>query len=104
MSLFIWFLHLTQVWIFILSLNEFVPLFEAVALNSLSIFVGLFPFSLAGIGTRDAAFIFFYKSYLSYEVAAALGALTFLRYLIPGVFGIPFATLLLNKKIYINEK
>ena len=54
------------------------------------IFVGLLPLSFAGVGTRDAALIFFYSSYFDAEFGAALGLLCTLRYVIPGVAGLPF--------------
>lgn len=96
-SIFIWVLHLTQIWLLILSLNVSVPILSSFAFTSLSILIGLFPLSFAGIGTRDAALIFFYKSFMNIETGAALGILTFLRYLIPGLIGIPFITKFLKR-------
>jgi uncharacterized membrane protein YbhN (UPF0104 family) len=55
----------------------------------LAILVGLLPFTFAGIGTRDAAIVFFYRSFLSAPVAAALGLLFTLRYLVPALAGLP---------------
>ena len=57
---------------------------------SLSIFVGLLPFTFAGIGTRDVALIFFYQPFLAAPVAAALGLFCTLRYLLPALIGLPF--------------
>jgi uncharacterized protein (TIRG00374 family) len=89
-SVLIWFLHLLQVWFFILSLRAWTPLLANLALAPLAILVGLLPFTFAGIGTRDAAVVFFYRSFLSAPVAAALGLLFTLRYLVPALAGLPF--------------
>jgi uncharacterized membrane protein YbhN (UPF0104 family) len=46
--------------------------------------------TLAGIGTRDAALIYFYLPYFSPASAAALGLYCTLRYVLPALFGLPF--------------
>jgi uncharacterized protein (TIRG00374 family) len=89
LSVFIWFLHLLQIWFFILALRAWTPLVANLALAPLAILVGLLPFTFAGIGTRDAAVVFFYRPFLSPPVAAALGFLFTLRYLVPAIAGLP---------------
>lgn len=89
-SIFIWFSHLLQIWLFIFALKQWVPLTANFALSSLSIFAGLLPLTFAGIGTRDAALIFFFQGYLTTPAAAALGILCTLRYVLPALGGIPF--------------
>lgn len=89
-SILIWFSHLLQIWLFIIALKQWVPLTINLALSSLSIFAGLLPLTFAGIGTRDAALIFFFQGYLATPAAAALGVLCTLRYVLPALGGIPF--------------
>lgn len=89
-SVFIWFLHLFQIWFFIFALKEWVPLTANLALAPLSILAGLLPLTFAGVGTRDAALIFFFQSFLNAPTAAALGLLCTSRYLMPAIGGIPF--------------
>ena len=89
-SVFIWFLHLLQIWLFILALKAVVPFLISLALSPLSILAGLLPLTFAGIGTRDAAIIYFYQDYLSQATGAALGLLCTSRYFIPAVIGLPF--------------
>jgi uncharacterized protein (TIRG00374 family) len=89
-SILLWLLHLCQIWLFIFALNHTVPFASSAAMASLSIFVGLLPFTFAGIGTRDAALIYFYQPYLAAPVAAALGIFCTLRYLLPALAGLPF--------------
>ncbi len=90
LSVLIWFLHLLQIWLFILALRAFVPFIFALGLAPLAILAGLLPFTFAGIGTRDAALIFLYQPYFDAAVAAALGLLCTARYLMPAIAGLPF--------------
>ncbi len=89
-SIFLWLLHMVQFWLFIQALNVFVPFIDNLALTPLAILIGLMPFTFAGIGTRDAAFVFIYSSYFTAATGAALGVLATMRYVIPAFFGIPF--------------
>ena len=89
-SIFIWFLHLLQIWLFIVALKAVVPFLVSLALSPLSILAGLLPLTFAGIGTRDAAIIYFYQDYLSQATGAALGLLCTSRYFIPAIVGLPF--------------
>jgi uncharacterized protein (TIRG00374 family) len=89
-SIFIWFLHLLQIWMFILALRAYAPFLANLALSPLAILAGLLPLTLAGIGTRDAALIFFYQPYFNAPTAAALGLLCTARYLLPALAGLPF--------------
>lgn len=89
-SIFIWFLHLLQIWLFILALNAWAPFLANLALSPLAILAGLLPLTFAGVGTRDAALILFYQPYFNQATAAALGVLCTSRYLIPAIAGLPF--------------
>ena len=89
-SIFIWFLHLLQIWLFILALKAWTPFIVSLALSPLSILAGLLPFTFAGVGTRDAALIAFYQPYLDRTVGAALGLLCTSRYFLPAIIGLPF--------------
>jgi glycosyltransferase 2 family protein len=89
-SVFIWFLHLGQIWLFILALKAIAPFLISLALSPLSILAGLLPLTFAGIGTRDAAIIYFYQDYFNEATGAALGLLCTSRYFIPALIGLPF--------------
>lgn len=90
-SLVIWLLHLVQIWFFIIALGARPPLGDSMALSALAIFVGLLPITFAGIGTRDAALMFFFSDHLSPAAGAALGLLCTSRYVLPAICGLPFA-------------
>lgn len=90
MSLLIWLVHLVQIWLFVIALRGSAPFLVSLGLTPLAIFAGLLPLTLAGIGTRDAALIYFYAEFVSAEVAAALGLLCTLRYVLPALGGLPW--------------
>lgn len=90
LSIFIWFLHLLQIWLFILALGAFVPLTTNMALAPLAILAGLLPLTFAGVGTRDAALVVLFAPYFAAPVAAALGVLCTMRYVLPAALGLPF--------------
>ncbi len=90
-SIFIWFLHLIQIWFFILALKASTPFLINLALSPLAILAGLLPLTFAGVGTRDAALILFYTpEYFGEATGAALGLLCTSRYFLPAVIGLPF--------------
>jgi glycosyltransferase 2 family protein len=88
-SIFLWFLHLLQIWLFILALKAWTPFLINLALSPLSILAGLLPLTFAGVGTRDAALIFFYQPYFDAATGAALGLLCTSRYFLPAIIGLP---------------
>jgi uncharacterized protein (TIRG00374 family) len=89
LSLAIWLLHLLQIWLFARALGVHLPVAAALALTPLAILAGLVPVTLAGVGTRDAALIALLHDYMAPATGAALGVLASLRYLLPGVAGLP---------------
>jgi glycosyltransferase 2 family protein len=89
-SVFIWLLHMLQIWFFILALKAWTPFITSLALSPLAILAGLLPLTFAGVGTRDAALILLYAPYFKAPIAAALGLLCTSRYLLPAIGGLPF--------------
>ena len=104
-SIFTWFLHLLQIWLFILALNAWAPFLANLALSPLAILAGLLPLTFAGVGTRDAALIFFYQPYFAAPTGAALGLLCTSRYFLPAVIGLPFLGQMMGaaKKVRANR-
>ncbi|MBA2564764.1 MAG: flippase-like domain-containing protein [Gemmatimonadetes bacterium] len=89
LSLFLWFLHLLQIWLFVLALGAWTPFLANLALAPLAILAGLLPFTFAGVGTRDAALVALYRPYMTAATAAVLGLLCTSRYLLPALAGLP---------------
>ena len=89
-TLFIWFLHLLQIWLLAAALHAPVPLMSSLGLSSLALLAGLAPLTLAGVGTRDVATIYLFAPFLTAPAGAALGLMLTLRYVLPGLAGLPF--------------
>ena len=89
-TLFIWFLHLLQIWLLAAALHAPVPLLSSLGLSSLALLAGLAPLTLAGVGTRDVATIYLFAPFLTAPAGAALGLMLTLRYVLPGLAGLPF--------------
>ena len=89
-SLVLWSLHLLQIDCFLKAAGVFVPWAVASARVPAAIFAGLLPISFCGIGTRDSALVWLFSDLAPVPAMAAVGALTALRYLVPGAAGIPF--------------
>lgn len=91
-SIFIWFLHLLQIWLFILALRAWTPFVTNLALSPLAILAGLLPVpTFGGAGTRDGALVALYAPYFAAPTALALGLLCTARYILPALGGLPFA-------------
>jgi uncharacterized protein (TIRG00374 family) len=91
-SLALWAAHLTQVWLLARAIGPNVPWAPSLAAAALAILAGLMPFTVAGIGTRDAAIVVLFSPWLSAAGGAALGVLATSRYLVPALAGLPFAS------------
>ena len=88
----LWIAHFVQIWFFMLALEIDIAIVDALLLTPLVLLLGLLPFTFAGVGARDAGFIFVFSAYFDPATGASLGILTFLRYLLTGLVGIPFFT------------
>lgn len=96
-SLVLWTLHLLQIDCFLKAAGVFVPWTVASARIPAAIFAGLLPISFCGIGTRDSALVWLFSDLAPTPAMAAVGALTALRYLVPGAAGIAFVPALLSR-------
>jgi len=90
-TLCIWFLSIVQIVLFFYALGVKVPLLFSIGVIPIAILIGLLPITLGGMGTRDAAIIFFFSEYAAASTLLGVGILfTIFRYLIPSLIGIPF--------------
>lgn len=90
LALLNWVLGIVQVWAFCLALGFDVSLSLVFALAPLALLIGMVPITFAGIGTRDAALVYFFAPYITPAGAAALGVLCTLRYVFWALVGLPF--------------
>jgi glycosyltransferase 2 family protein len=89
-SVVLWTFHLAQLHLFILACGVDVPWTTSLERIPLALIAGLMPAAFCGIGARDAALVYLYADVAPTAAMAAAGALTALRYFIPGAAGIPF--------------
>jgi len=89
-SMLSWFLSMFQIWLFVISLNGSLPLMSCLGLAPLAILVGLLPVTIAGIGTRDAAFIILFRNFVDPSISAIVGLLCTIRYAVYAIAGLPF--------------
>ncbi|MFQ6010364.1 MAG: lysylphosphatidylglycerol synthase transmembrane domain-containing protein [Candidatus Aenigmatarchaeota archaeon] len=93
LSVFLWAVHLLQIYLFFLAFG-FYPSTELVlALVPPAILTGLLPITIAGIGTRDSMLLLLFGEYApTIPTAAVMGVAVFcsIRYLIPAIPGTLF--------------
>lgn len=92
LTLVIWAGHFLQIAMMAWALGITGPWLELVSLFPIIILAGLLPVTIAGIGPRDAAIVVLAGPLIGYPVAAALGVLFWLRYLVPGSIGLIFVS------------
>ncbi|HDD35703.1 MAG TPA: flippase-like domain-containing protein [Candidatus Desulfofervidus auxilii] len=94
-----WILSVVQVFLFFKAFGAYVPPLEICTRLPLSIFAGVLPITLAGIGTRDAAMLFFFKGFASASIIFGVSILyTLSSYFLYSFLGIPFFIYLVNKR------
>jgi hypothetical protein len=90
LTFILWWLHVGQVHAFFASLHSVAPSRAIYHLVPVAIFIGLLPVSFLGIGVRDSALIYLFAPYERASLMAGVGALTSLRYIVPGLLGLLF--------------
>lgn len=86
----LWALHLVQFSLGLRATGAAAPLALVFSRVPMALLVGLLPVTFAGIGTRDAAFVYFLGGPVGSGPALALGVLATLRYVLVAVAGLPF--------------
>ncbi len=87
LSLALWLVHVFQFYCFFAALDYQGPWVTILAYVPAAIFIGLLPITVAGVGTRDLALIVFFAPWAPTELAAGVGLLSHLRYILPGLVG-----------------
>jgi len=88
-SLLLWLTHLCQLWMFTVTLALSIPFMVVASLSAIALMAGQLPFTVAGLGTRDAALVLLLAAYTPPEAAAAMGILIATRGFLPPLFGVP---------------
>jgi uncharacterized protein (TIRG00374 family) len=90
LSVGLWLLHLVQIYLFFVTLHSSVAVKTVFAYVPMSIFIGLLPFTIGGMGTRDSALILLFAPYENAVVMAGVGVLCSMRYWMDTLLGLPF--------------
>jgi glycosyltransferase 2 family protein len=88
-SLFLWLVHLVQIWMFTLALSLRIPFLACASLSAIALMAGQLPLTFAGLGARDVALVVLLRGHTTPEAAAALGLLIATRNLLPPLAAIP---------------
>ena len=90
-SIILWSIIMLEIKMLFLALGANVPIVYIFAAFPLSIFIGLIPITLAGMGTRDSAIIYFFVHLTNPGICLAMGLLySFFGYFLSALFGLPF--------------
>lgn len=91
LSIIFWSMNIFEAKILFLALGVNVPLFYVAAAFPLAIFIGLLPITIAGMGTRDSAIIYFFSAFGSTSVSLGVGLLySLFAYWLVALIGLPF--------------
>lgn len=87
LAILLWLVNVFQFYCFFQALGFQGPWLAVLAYAPAAIFIGLLPITIAGIGTRDVALIFFFAPWAPSELTAGVALLSHLRYAIPALLG-----------------
>jgi glycosyltransferase 2 family protein len=97
-SITCWGLSLLQLYLLFLALSIKIPLIYFFAAITIVIFISMIPVTVAGMGTRESAILYFFSSYNTNESLLAAGLLfSFFRYWLWAIIGLPFFIFSLKK-------
>jgi len=90
-STILWSIIILEIKILFLALGVNISIVYIFAAFPLSVFIGLIPITLAGMGTRDSAIIYFFAHLTNPGICLAMGLLySFFGYFLSALFGLPF--------------
>ena len=95
-ALILWSIVILEVKLLFLALGANISLFYIAAVFPLAIFVGLIPITIAGMGTRDSAIIYFFSFLTKSSICLGVGFLySFFSYWFLALLGLPLMKKLL---------
>jgi uncharacterized membrane protein YbhN (UPF0104 family) len=89
LSLLLWGVQVLQFWCMFKVFGVTTPLDELYAGAPLALLAGILPLTTAGVGSRDAALLWWFGPALGMETALSVGILSVARVLLPGALGLP---------------
>lgn len=89
LSLLLWAVQVLQFWCMFRVFGADTPLDELYAGAPLALLAGILPLTTAGVGSRDAALLWWFGPALGLETALSVGILSIARVILPGALGLP---------------
>ncbi len=90
-TIFIWMTHFLQVYMIFLSVGIDMGITMLFTFIPISLFIGMLPITIGGIGTRDAALLYFLSPFFpSPLVLSGAVLIIFIRVWLIGLIGLPF--------------
>lgn len=90
-SAIVWGGSVFQIYLLYLAIGQNVPLKASMAAVPVALLVGMFPITVAGMGTRDIAIVKLFGGYADTTSNITIGILfSLLRYWAPALIGLPF--------------
>ena len=103
-SLMVWVTAVFQATLVIWALGGQISILYVFAVLPLALFIGMLPFSISGIGTRDSAMLLLFAGVLTNPIILAAAILyTFNAYWLPAFIGIPFFSVSLSRAVAAEE-
>ncbi len=91
LSIFLWFCHMIQMWLFTLAISQVVPFATGLGIFALALLAGQLPLTFAGLGARDVTLVVLLSGYMTPDAAAAIGLLSATRGILPALAAAPIA-------------
>lgn len=89
LSVALWAVQVFQFWCMFKVFGAHLPLDELYAGAPLALLAGILPLTTAGVGSRDAALLWWFGPALGLETALSVGILSIARVVLPGALGLP---------------
>ncbi len=103
-TLFVWLIIFIHIKLSFLAFNSSVPFFSIISIQPIVVFVGLLPFTLAGLGAREPAMILLFANFAPAATSLAVGlTYSFVGQILASIICLPFLYLAW-KKIYRNRE
>lgn len=89
-SVLLWFVQIFQFYCMFSMFGVKIPMVVLYSGVPLALLSALFPFSVGGIGIRDAVIVWFFGPYATVEVLVSVGILSATRIIFAGLIGLPW--------------
>ena len=97
LSAILWTIHMIQGYLIFWTIGANVGFIISIALIPIGILAGMIPITIAGMGTRDTAFVLLFAKFLPRPDIILFGIIFSFRYIIPALIGSIWSRKFINK-------